>query len=85
MNNCNSGITSHSKCFISIHQDPAADVKGYNLLTGMMVVLDSFLDYVAVMAGDCVDFLTVTLSLILTSTATYKMGKKLVTSLSALT
>jgi len=36
----------------------------------MMVALDSFLDYVAVMAGDCVDFLTVTLSLILTSTAT---------------
>jgi hypothetical protein len=39
----------------------------------MMVALDSFLDYAAVMAGDCVDFLNVTLSLTLTSTVTYKM------------
>jgi hypothetical protein len=39
----------------------------------MMVALDSFPDYVAVMAGDCVDFSIVTLSLILTLTATYKM------------
>ena len=68
-----SPVTQKVKRFISTHQDPVADVKGYNLLTGMMVALDSFLDYVAVMAGDCVDFLTVTLSLILTSTATYKM------------
>jgi hypothetical protein len=68
-----SPITQKVKHLISIHQDSVADVKGYNLLTGMMVVLDSFLDYVAVMAGDCVDFLTVTLSLILTLTVTYKM------------
>jgi hypothetical protein len=39
----------------------------------MKVVLDSFLDYAAVMAGDCVDFWNVTLNLILTSTVTYKM------------
>lgn len=68
-----SPVTQKVKHCISIHQDLVADVKGYNLLTGMMVALDSFLDYVAVMAGDCVDFLTVTLSLILTSTGTYKM------------
>lgn len=68
-----SPVTQKVKHCIAIHQDPVADVKGYNLLTGMMVASDSFLDYVAEMAGDCVDFLTVTLSLILTSTATYKM------------
>jgi len=67
-----SSVTQKVKHCISIHQDPIADVKGYNLLTGMMVALDSFLDYAAVMVGDCVDFLTVTLSLILTSTVTYK-------------
>jgi hypothetical protein len=35
-----------------------------------MVVLDSFLDSAAAMAGDCVDFLIVTLNLILTLTET---------------